>query len=307
MHTEMLQDMDKQAWTRYETCSAISGEAGISAADPATTLRTGPRPDGVMQRASLWLARKVFPPPDHDVENGDRPPFVRQGTTTTMLSRTIITTDENNLVPPGDKLLVFRSLTGIDTVPTVYVHGHAVRAAANMGVYPRVVRAEQKAAHRFRVYNILVNICLGSQMVIGAALTALGASGSSRKSVTAFGALNTMTAGFLTYLKGSDMPQKLKSVHESFKAVREYAEQREREFCLADCMLDPVAEAGIVTEMYQNVKREMDGNKSSALQKPCTCDSKEKEKMNSALQRLEQKLSHLPEGGPAVEPGLEKE
>ncbi|KAM3512950.1 hypothetical protein MY11210_003433 [Beauveria gryllotalpidicola] len=270
-------------------------------ATPATTPGTGSRTDGVMQRASLWLARKLFPLPDHDEESGIPPPIMRRGTAATMQSQTIIRTDENNLVPPRDKLLVFRSLTGIDTVPTVYVHGHAVRAAPNMGVYPRVVRAEQKAAHSFKVYNVLVNICLSSQMVIGAALTALGASGSSRTSVTAFGALNTMTAGFLTYLKGSDRPKKLKAIQESFKAVREYAEQREREFCLADCALDPVSEADIVTEMYQNVKRGLDGNKSS----PCTCNTKETEKMNSALQRMEQKLSHLPEGGAAAEPDLE--
>ncbi|KAJ6784519.1 hypothetical protein PWT90_09055 [Aphanocladium album] len=276
-------------------------------ADAETTQTTGSRSKSMMQRLSLWLARKVFPVPDHDAENGIPPPMVRQGTTTTLLSQTIIPTDETSLVPPRDKLLVFRSLTGIDTVPTVYVHGHAVRAAPNMGVYPRVVRAEQKAAQRFKVYNIIVNVCLGSQMVVGAALTALGASGSSRQSVTAFGALNTMTAGLLTYLKGSDMPQKLKIVQQSFKAVREYAEQREREFCLANCTLDPVAEAGVVAEMYQNVKRELDGNKSSALQPPCSCDKKETEKMHSALQRMEQKLSHMPEAGAAAEPGLEKE
>lgn len=266
---------------------------------------------GLIERASLWLRRKVFPSPDHDEEAGV-PPMVRQGmvrqdTRTTMLSQTIVPTDENNLVPPSDKLLVFRSLTGIDTVPTVYVHGHAVRVAPNMGVYPRVVRAEQNAARSFKIYNTLVNVCLGSQMVIGAALTALGASGSSRKSVTAFGAMNTISAGFLTYLKGSDMPQKLKTIQDAFKAVREYAEQREREFCLAGCELDPVAEASIVTEMYQNVKRELEGNKSMSMQQPCTCNKKETETMHLALERMEQKLSHLPNDGTTATQGLEKE
>lgn len=274
-------------------------------AKPAiTSLRTG----GVLQRASLWLARKVFPLADHDEENGIRP-ITRQGTNTTMLPQTIITTDQNNLVPPRDKLLIFRSLTGIDTVPTVYIHGHAVRAAPNMGVYPRIVIAEQKATRSFKIYNVLVNVCLGLQLVAGAALTALGASGSSQQTVTAFGALNTITAGFLTYLKGSNMPQKLKTVQDAFKAVREYAEQREREFCLADCGLNPVAEAGIVTEMYQNAQQQLEGNKSPPApvqQLPCDCTKKEEEKMSSALQRMEQRLAHLPDVGAKTGVDLEK-
>lgn len=258
--------------------------------EEANLAATGFRTGGVLQRASLWLARKVGGPvPDHDEENCIRP-TICQGTAGTMLSQKIVTTDRNSLVPSQDKLLIFRSLTGIDTVPTVYVNGHAMRAAPNMGVYPRVVRAEQKAARSFTIYNILVNICLGLQLIVGAGLTALGASGSSQPSVTAFGALNTITAGFLTYLKGSNMPTRIKTIQDAFKAVREYAEQREREFCLADCALDPVAEAGIVTEMYQNAQQQLEGN-NSASPSPCKYNKKDTEKLSSVLERLELRLS----------------
>ncbi|OAQ73953.1 C6 transcription factor [Pochonia chlamydosporia 170] len=202
---------------------------------------------------SLDNEEKGFPPVDHHHQtfdpaaNASRP-------------LTIITTDESALVPPRDKLLVFRSLTGIDTVPTVSNAGHATRAAPNLGIYPRVVKAEAKASRSFNVYNIIVNFCLGTQIIVAAALTALGAANGSRVAVTAFGAINTIIAGFLTYLKGSGMPQRLKYIQDEFKAVREFIEQREREFCLADCALDPIVEASIINEMYQDAKQNLEGN-----------------------------------------------
>ena len=220
----------------------------------------------MLSRASRWIV-------DHavDREEQGRPPISAHeealprrtfSSATAPPSRplTIVTTDENHLVPQRDKLLVFRSLTGIDTVPTVTTAGHATRAAPNLGIYPRVVREERKAKRSFKVYNLIVNICLGTQMVVAASLTALGAANGSRHAVTAFGAINTIIAGFLTYLKGSGMPQRLKFIEDEFKAVREYIEQREREFCLADCPLDPVVEAQIVDDMYQDAKQDLEGS-----------------------------------------------
>ena len=45
--------------------------------------------------------------------------------------------------------------------------------------------------------------------MFAAALTALGAAGASRSAVTVFGAMNTVMAGMLIFLKGSGLSNRL--------------------------------------------------------------------------------------------------
>jgi hypothetical protein len=264
----------------------------------------------MLRGASRWLLGKTLPSLDGEEKGFPPVAHQHQGTLDSSASAsrplTIITTDETALVPPRDKLLVFRSLTGIDTVPTVSSAGHATRAAPNLGIYPRVVKAERQASRSFKVYNFIVNFCLGTQIIVAASLTALGAANGSRVAVTAFGAINTIIAGFLTYLKGSGMPQRLKFIQDEFKAVREYIEQREREFCLADCPLDPIVEAGIVDEMYQDAKQDLEGSNKTPGGK--TSGRKEYRKESGTISSVfGQKLSKLSESSAATRvPGSEK-
>lgn len=172
---------------------------------------------------------------------------------------TLTTTDVSTLVPYNDKLLVFRSLTGIDTVPALH-KGHATRTAPNIGIYSRVVHSERSAARRYRAFNWLVNACLGIQIVVAAILTSLGAADGPRAAVTGFGAVNTIIAGIMTYLKGSGLPDRFRYHENEWKGVREYIEQREREFCLAGCPLDVREEAQLVEDMYGAVKVELEAN-----------------------------------------------
>ncbi|KHN99164.1 uncharacterized protein MAM_02862 [Metarhizium album ARSEF 1941] len=263
----------------------------------------------MLRGASRWFLAKTLPHLD-DQERAFQP-VPRRATFDSAASAnrpiTIVTTDENALVPHRDKLLVFRSLTGIDTVPTVSGDGHAQRAAPNLGIYPRVIKAERKAARGFKVYNIIVNVCLGTQIVVAASLTALGAADGSRVAVTAFGAINTIIAGFLTYLKGSGMPQRLKFVQDEFKAVREHIEQREREFCLADCPLDPIVEAAIIDDMYQDAKKDLEGINKSSGGKQAERGERRKE-VGTVAPSLGHRLSKLTESttGPPRVPGLDK-
>ncbi|KAL7943920.1 hypothetical protein V8C42DRAFT_92295 [Trichoderma barbatum] len=171
---------------------------------------------------------------------------------------TIIGTDHNALIPPNDKLLAFRSLTGIDTVPALSSTGHARRAAPNIGLYFRVIEAEQKAAQSYKIFHIVINFCLAAQIIIGAALTAIGAADGSRHAVTGLGAMGTIMAGILTYLKGSGLPDRFKIQENQWRELREHIEQRERELCLIDCTLDPQEEVFIIEEMYNQVKAELD-------------------------------------------------
>ncbi|GKZ21366.1 hypothetical protein AbraIFM66951_010155 [Aspergillus brasiliensis] len=175
---------------------------------------------------------------------------------------TISTTQASSLIPPQDKLLVFRALTGIDSIPALNTLHHFSRTAPNIGIYTRVVRAEQSAAARYRFFSILINVCLGIQIVVAAALTALGAASGPHSAVTAFGAINTIMAGVLTYLKGSGLPDRLKHYQNEWRNIREYIEQRERELCLAGCSLDIQDEIQFIEYMYEGVKREIEATKS---------------------------------------------
>ncbi|KAL7929237.1 hypothetical protein V8C35DRAFT_315880 [Trichoderma chlorosporum] len=170
----------------------------------------------------------------------------------------IIGTDNDALIPTNDKLLAFRSLTGIDTVPALSSTGHAKRAAPNIGLYFRVVEAEQKAAKSYKIFHIIINFCLGAQIIVGAALTAIGAANGSRHAVTGLGAMGTIMAGILTYLKGSGLPDRFKVQENQWRELREHIEQRERELCLIDCTLDAQEEVFIIEEMYNQAKAELD-------------------------------------------------
>jgi hypothetical protein len=175
----------------------------------------------------------------------------------------VATTQLESLIPTNDKLLVFRALTGIDSVPALTQQGHLLRSAPNVGIYTRVITNETKAQRAYKIFNFLINTCLGIQVVVAAAVTALGAASGPHSAVTAFGAINTIMAGILTYLRGSGLPDRLKHYQNQWKNIREYIEQREREFCLVSCDLDVQEEVFIVESMYQNVKSEMETTKST--------------------------------------------
>ncbi|KAL6857606.1 hypothetical protein ACO1O0_005047 [Amphichorda felina] len=175
---------------------------------------------------------------------------------------TVITNQRDALVPPEDKLLIFRTLTGIDTVPIVSRFGHAARTAPNIGIYTRVVRHERSAKRMHRIIKAFASLCLGLQIIMGAAVTALGAAKGSYNSITGLGAVSTVTASIVAYVKGTGQPQKLKYVENRWRWIREHIEQRERELCLADCSLDVYREVRIVEEMYSAVAMELDADKS---------------------------------------------
>ncbi|KAL3478934.1 hypothetical protein BJX99DRAFT_223244 [Aspergillus californicus] len=204
------------------------------------------------------------PPPPMFGNPGVEPNMDDPESAQTQARRAMIPTgtDARVLIPPSDKLLVFRALTGIDGAPALNILQHAPRTAPNVGIYTRVVRAETKASSRYRFYAILINTCLAVQIVVAAALTALGAARGPHNAITAFGAINTIVAGILTYLKGSGLPDRLKHYQNEWRNIREYIEQRERELCLQGCDLDVEEEIQIVENMYEGVKREIEATKS---------------------------------------------
>ncbi|KAI1462023.1 hypothetical protein F4805DRAFT_191492 [Annulohypoxylon moriforme] len=167
------------------------------------------------------------------------------------------------LVPEDDRLRLFRLMVGITTSPYLgYSESSPIgtRPAANIGIYARVVHSEQKSKDRYKVFSILINVCYFLQIVVAASITAMGAAGVSHGAVTAFGAINTIIAGLLTFLKGSGLPARLKYYGNEWKKIREYIEQRERDFSRTGCTLDVYEVVATVDRMYNNTKQEIEMN-----------------------------------------------
>ncbi|KAK3308435.1 uncharacterized protein B0T15DRAFT_392805 [Chaetomium strumarium] len=152
-------------------------------------------------------------------------------------------------VAGDDALTLFRLMLGIATPPHLGFTESPFRPAQN-----------QKAKDSYKVFSAVINACYFLQIIVAAALTALGAANANNKAITAFGAINTIIAGFLTYLKGSGYPARLKYYASEWKKVREFIEHRERDFSLEGCTLDVYEVVNAVREMYDDTKREIEMN-----------------------------------------------
>ncbi|KAF2968942.1 hypothetical protein GQX73_g4608 [Xylaria multiplex] len=167
------------------------------------------------------------------------------------------------LNPEEDPLTFFRLMLGIQTTPYLgftLSSPLGTRPAANIGLYARIVYSEQKAKDSFKVFSVVINGCYFLQIVIAAALTALGAARASSGAVTAFGALNTVIAGLLTFLKGSGLPGRLKYYGNEWKKIREFIEQRERDFMRSGHNLDVYDVIETIEKMYNNLKADIELN-----------------------------------------------
>lgn len=205
----------------------------------------------------------VRPATPGDTLTGEDARMFQAGADPRIVHSSIATTQADALIPKNDKLLVFRALTGIDSVPALTSHGHLRRMVPNVGIYVRVVEAERSTNRQFKFFSILINACLGLQIVVAAALTAIGAANGSSRAVTGLGAINTIMAGALTYLKSSGLPERLRHARNEWKNLREYIELREREFCLIDSDLDVQQEVNMVIRMYEAIKSEIEATKNS--------------------------------------------
>ncbi|KAK4120738.1 hypothetical protein N657DRAFT_648919 [Parathielavia appendiculata] len=160
-------------------------------------------------------------------------------------------------VSGDDALVLFRLMLGITADPHLGFNSSALRPADNVGLYARVVHSEQTAKDNYKVFSAAINACFFLQIIVAAALTALGAANADNKAITAFGAVNTIIAGFLSYLKGSGYPARFRQNATEWKRVREFIEHRERDFSLEGCTLDVYEVVDTIREMYDNTKREI--------------------------------------------------
>lgn len=88
----------------------------------------------------------------------------------------------------------------------------------------------------------------------------MGAASINHTAITAFGAINTIIAVILTFLKGSGLPGRLKYFGDAWKKIREYIEQRERDFSRPNCDLDVHEVVATIEQMYSHTKHEIEMN-----------------------------------------------
>ena len=178
-------------------------------------------------------------------------------------------TFDRDLENPGstDRLSVFRELVGINDVIELGPRASR-RPAPNIGIYNRVATEEHKAKMQYYASALVINACLLSQVIFASALTALGAGSGSHTQITALGAANTVIAAILTFTKGSGLPNRLRQFQCTLRKVREYIEQRERDFAQLDCQLDVDHEMKVIKGMYEQARQNDENNDPGTYHNP---------------------------------------
>jgi hypothetical protein len=88
--------------------------------------------------------------------------------------------------------------------------------------------AQKKAQQRTYAFTAAIsNTLLLSEVVLGAAVTGLGASESSHILITLFGALNTIIAGVIAYLKSRGQPMRAHMFRDDLERVVDEIEDSE--------------------------------------------------------------------------------
>lgn len=197
-----------------------------------------------------------------DLESGVNPQALNSNPTTSAGPKS--SRDANPEPSPpskksaAERLQLFRDLVGIHPLP-MKESGHK-RPAPNVGTYKRLVETLSKRRLEYYFTASFINICLFGQIVVAAALTALGAAAGSHVLITILGSVNTVIAGVMTYLKGQGLPDRLLEDANGLRRVREYLEQVERQLMAEDSTLDVEAEARIIYDMYNQVRKNAENN-----------------------------------------------
>jgi hypothetical protein len=110
----------------------------------------------------------------------------------------------------------FCNLMGVTphTLPTGQKH-----TPHPQSLYARALQRRRNQSYTYALTATLTNGLLLSQVVLGAALTGLGASDSSRVLITVFGALNTIIAGVIAFLKSRGQPLRARMFRDDLDRV----------------------------------------------------------------------------------------
>ncbi|KAH8686128.1 hypothetical protein BGZ60DRAFT_523390 [Tricladium varicosporioides] len=134
-------------------------------------------------------------------------------------------------IPPPKPVKPKRTLLGKEKIPKPHEKKpkQPKLTAANKGVYHQVLNNERWARYKYQFCDFLLTGAMFLQIVVGAAVTALGAGSANHILITVFGAANTALASLLAVMKSQGLPNRLRQDWNGWRELREYIEEKERE------------------------------------------------------------------------------
>ncbi|KAI1172910.1 hypothetical protein F4777DRAFT_484373 [Nemania sp. FL0916] len=133
-----------------------------------------------------------------------------------------------------ENLLIFRKALGINMHAGVsqssskYTGTLEEGRKGAIGIYKTVIETQTQKAVRHALLQTFLYLVYFAQIIIGAALTALGATSAQHQTlITVLGAFNTVLAGVLAVIKGSGQPQKLGKDRVGYRRLQDWIEETE--------------------------------------------------------------------------------
>ncbi|KAI1161733.1 hypothetical protein F5B18DRAFT_423461 [Nemania serpens] len=128
-----------------------------------------------------------------------------------------------------ENLLIFRRALGINVYREAGDGGTLEEGRKTaIGIYRVVVDTQVRMMVQHALLQAFLYVVYFAQIIIGAALTALGATASRYETViTVLGVFNTVLAGVLALVKGSGQPQKLGKDRIGYRRLQDWIEETE--------------------------------------------------------------------------------
>ncbi|KAI1436274.1 hypothetical protein GGR50DRAFT_651433 [Xylaria sp. CBS 124048] len=204
--------------------STITPLSPLLASSPSLTSSTNSQSPNAATATSVPRTKETIPP---SPTGTNAPPPPRKADTRYSWGAPAglgIRTDND------ENLLIFRRALGINAShpdPSSTCTLEEGRKAAT-GVYRNVIRTQQHKRIKYLVLETFLYVVYFAQIIIGAALTALGATASNfQTAITVLGVLNTVLAGILALIKGSGQPQRLSKDRIAFRRLQDWIEETE--------------------------------------------------------------------------------
>ncbi|KAI1819131.1 hypothetical protein F4861DRAFT_167301 [Xylaria intraflava] len=129
-----------------------------------------------------------------------------------------------------ENLVIFRRALGINTHKTSADDSGTLEEGRTtaMGMYRHVIEMQTRKRVQHGLLQAFLYLVYFAQIIIGAALTALGATASQyQTAITVLGVINTVLAGVLALIKGSGQPQRLGKDRIGYRRLQDWIEETE--------------------------------------------------------------------------------
>jgi Niemann-Pick C1 protein len=168
----------------------------------------------------------------------------------------VVETSMHSLEPQAENYEHFCRRVGIWPMNTPSSNAKRDRPAKNTGTYAELIKSQKKTRAEYYTTASVINIALFAQILIAAAVTAVSATAGPGVAITVLGALNTVLAASLTWVKGQGLPDRLLSYANELRRVREHIEDLERQYeASPDFRLDVNKEAKEIYHMYNTARK----------------------------------------------------